>query len=413
MPTRFAMRELKLTYLDKVQEETNRFLASRIKHDYLQPDRDLSLDLTVREAEILIAANEEVRNLAEAGGLKDLHRRYNEIHGKIETDYFSLRDYLAKTIQVIEAKENQFYDTLNHDFGLTLKHHGEQGGIFDVLGLASGDVAFENLSIIEGLIERGHEKSHQLGEIRGWLHSYMGVKAHIFKIEADLKEQYANLVAKNEEAAFANDEFRLLVAARDNYQATFSRWGVDEWAKNEYDSFIGTLNEINDTKGKKLINDFKEYQNVNNERERLYHHFTREHESEAMAVFRTELLQHLAGSIVVKESRTRYQKEQFDRFIASLQNNGLNKKNQTLREFSRVYANLIEVLVEDSHNDRSPKIEANYDDFGERTIRPFNATIFYYFFSADRRKRTFAQWLLSAVRYPNDRVRRAYMRFFA
>jgi hypothetical protein len=35
MPTRFAMRELKLTYLDKVQDETNKFLASRIKHDYL------------------------------------------------------------------------------------------------------------------------------------------------------------------------------------------------------------------------------------------------------------------------------------------------------------------------------------------------------------------------------------------
>jgi hypothetical protein len=54
------MRDLKLTYLDKVQEETNRFLATRVKHDYLNPERDLSLDLTVREAEILIAANQEV-----------------------------------------------------------------------------------------------------------------------------------------------------------------------------------------------------------------------------------------------------------------------------------------------------------------------------------------------------------------
>jgi hypothetical protein len=74
---------------------------------------------------------------------------------------------------------------------------------------------------------------------------------------------------------------------------------------------------------------------------------------------------------------------------------------------------LIELLIEDSFNDRSPKIEANYDDFAERTVRPFNATLFYYFFSADRRRRSVAQWLLSAVRYPNDKVRRAYMRFFA
>ena len=149
MPTRFAIRELKLIYLDKVQEETSKFLASRIKHDFLQPDRDLSLDLTVREAEILIAANEEVRNLADNGGLKDLHQRYNDIHGKVETDYFGLRDYLAKTIQVIEGKENQLYDNLIHDYGLPLKRHGDVGGLLDVLGLASGDVAFDNLSIIE------------------------------------------------------------------------------------------------------------------------------------------------------------------------------------------------------------------------------------------------------------------------
>lgn len=96
-----------------------------------------------------------------------------------------------------------------------------------------------------------------------------------------------------------------------------------------------------------------------------------------------------------------------------MQYNRLLKNNQNLREFCREYANMIEVLVEDSHHDRSPKIEANYDDFGERTVRPLNATIFYYFFSADRRGRTIAQWFLSAIRYPNERVRRAYMRFFA
>ena len=132
-----------------------------------------------------------------------------------------------------------------------------------------------------------------------------------------------------------------------------------------------------------------------------------------MQAFRTDLLQHLAGSIVVKEHRLRYQKEQFDRFIASLQYNRLFRRGLNLREFCAEYANMIEVLIEDSHNDRSPKIEANYDDFGERTVRPLNATIFYYFFSADRRKRTIAQWFLAAARYPNERVRRAYMRFFA
>jgi hypothetical protein len=74
---------------------------------------------------------------------------------------------------------------------------------------------------------------------------------------------------------------------------------------------------------------------------------------------------------------------------------------------------VIEVLIADSHNDLSPKIEANYDDFAEKTVRPINSTIFYYFFSGDRRRKSVAQWLLSAARYPNQRVRKAYMRFFA
>lgn len=66
---------------------------------------------------------------------------------------------------------------------------------------------------------------------------------------------------------------------------------------------------------------------------------------------------------------------------------------------------MIEEQIDESYDYRSPKIEANYDDFSEKTIRPLNATLFYYFFSADRRRRTVAQWLLSAARYPNDKIR--------
>jgi len=67
-----------------------------------------------------------------------------------------------------------------------------------------------------------------------------------------------------------------------------------------------------------------------------------------------------------------------------------------------------------SHYGKCPKIEANYDDYREKTIRPLNATIFYYFFStSSAANRTWAQMMLSAARFPNDRMRRAYMRVFA
>lgn len=93
---------------------------------------------------------------------------------------------------------------------------------------------------------------------------------------------------------------------------------------------------------------------------------------------------------MIKEHRIRYQKEQFDRFVTSLNYAPLKNKDMTLEEFSNEYARLINSTTESSHNYRCPKIEANYDDFGEQTIRPLNATIFFYFFSANRNGKTWA-----------------------
>ena len=51
----------------------NTFLSEKIKHDFLKPDRALALDLTVKEAEILISANPDIRALANSGELSKLH----------------------------------------------------------------------------------------------------------------------------------------------------------------------------------------------------------------------------------------------------------------------------------------------------------------------------------------------------
>lgn len=92
------MRELKLSYLDRVQLETTNFLNDRIKTDFLRPDRDLTLDLLVKEAEILITANQGVRDLADSGELKAIHDRYNDAKARVGTEYLAVREHLAKTL---------------------------------------------------------------------------------------------------------------------------------------------------------------------------------------------------------------------------------------------------------------------------------------------------------------------------
>jgi len=82
-------------------------------------------------------------------------------------------------------------------------------------------------------------------------------------------------------------------------------------------------------------------------------------------------------------------------------------------QFAEHYTALIEACIETSYGGKSPKIQANYDDYGTETIRPLNSAIFYYFFSASRARRGLAQWMLASARYPNQKVRRAYMKFFS
>lgn len=112
MPNRFAMRQLKLSYLDKVQQETTTFLQERIRHDFLRPERDLTLDLSISEAELLASANESVRAQAESGALKEIHARFNNAQARAGSGYFAVREQLAKTLQVVEAKENEIYTRL-------------------------------------------------------------------------------------------------------------------------------------------------------------------------------------------------------------------------------------------------------------------------------------------------------------
>lgn len=73
----------------------------------------------------------------------------------------------------------------------------------------------------------------------------------------------------------------------------------------------------------------------------------------------------------------------------------------------------MEDLIDNSHSNKCPHVLANYDHSEEHTVSPINATFFYYYFSADKMKRFFAKWMLSASQFPNHKMRQSYMRFFS
>lgn len=133
------------------------------------------------------------------------------------------------------------------------------------------------------------------------MHAYLGVQARYFEIKVEMREGYVKKVAKNDPAAI--DDLQTLVNFRDRYASSYSRFEVDD---PEYQVYINTLGEIYNTKIRKMMEDFTDYEKAYNERERIYHHYMSDQPSESLDTFREDLLQHLAGSIIVKEHRVRY-----------------------------------------------------------------------------------------------------------
>lgn len=89
-----------------------------------------------------------------------------------------------------------------------------------------------------------------------------------------------------------------------------------------------------------LINNIAACNSSQQERSQIYA------ENDALAEgrddqFREDLLKHLAGNIVIKEHRVRYQKEQFDRFVASLSFWDLKNTDQSLLDFSKAYSRMM------------------------------------------------------------------------
>lgn len=140
-------------------------------------------------------------------------------------------------------------------------------------------------------------------------------------------------------------------------------------------------------------NEFATHQELARKRQQLQDKYKQLYEEESnlerREEFENELFMRLATGIYVKEHRQRYQKEQFDRYFASKQMLGGWDKMK-MGDFANWYADLVDQLVDRSHGNKCAKIEANYDSYDEARIKPLNATIFYYFFGANRAGRSWA-----------------------
>lgn len=63
------MRQLSLNYEDEVQKQILNFFQSNVQYDYLNGNREINLEVKLKEAEFLYSANEEIKGMAKSGEL--------------------------------------------------------------------------------------------------------------------------------------------------------------------------------------------------------------------------------------------------------------------------------------------------------------------------------------------------------
>ena len=342
--------------------------------------------------------------MADSGELQELHKRCSDLTQSVESGYIKVMDQLDRTLQQVCEAEQDIYDDLidSEVEGLQrLNDDSNRDAFLDAVSFVDGETPLENYEIVRRVAEQKGDSDIVTAEKS--LRSLLQARAQLMSAKAQVQRAILDKVADGNTGA---NQIEL-----DEYEGTARKYGIAaEDVESSDNVYLKQLQDVQNGDMGRLLDDIENCARSQAERTELYSEFDSENNVDG---FRSELLKHLAGNIIVKEHRLRYQKEQFDRFVASLSFTELKNSKMTLREFSKSYSRLIEAQTQSSHNYRSPKIEANYDDFNDQTIRPLNATIFFYFFSANRSGKTWAQWMLSSVRYPNDRMRRAYMRFFA
>jgi hypothetical protein len=67
-------------------------MEKKIGFNFLKPDQELSLDITIAEAEIMMCAKPELKVIAARGDFKKKFIKHRELKEKYKSEYMLVRD---------------------------------------------------------------------------------------------------------------------------------------------------------------------------------------------------------------------------------------------------------------------------------------------------------------------------------
>lgn len=100
------------------------YLNTSIPQNYFTGKKELSLDMSMQEAEVMYGAADGVKAMAESGELNALHDRVASLSVASETQYNEIRGKFESIIRAVQAKEDEIYEDVMSDYPeLFLRRH--------------------------------------------------------------------------------------------------------------------------------------------------------------------------------------------------------------------------------------------------------------------------------------------------
>ncbi len=210
MCNRVAVRDFQLKYESTVREQIEAYLAKNMQHDLLGGNRELNLDLSVRECEYLFTASDEVKALAESGELAKLHGRCAELEEAVATGFLKVTDQFDRALQQISQSEEEVYESLLEK-GLERVRSHNDASYLDNFTFNAGNRSVENLIIVQG----SGEHAAQADVLR----QLVGARAHILAAKCEVTSEFLAKVAKGDAAVQA--DLREYIMLRDDLVAAY------------------------------------------------------------------------------------------------------------------------------------------------------------------------------------------------
>lgn len=180
-------------------------MNTQIKHDYMNGNRDLNLDLTMQEADQLYFANDKVKEMAESGELQKLHQRCADLNNAVETGFLKAIDQLDRANAQITQTEQEAYE------GLTLDRLQSHNGDSIANVFSSNNVSIENNIIVQSAAEGNNDIGPQANQIR----QLIGARAAVMQAKVELLEHMISHMFKDDHAAI--EDLRESKILRDEY----------------------------------------------------------------------------------------------------------------------------------------------------------------------------------------------------